>query len=365
MGRRGPGPGLVLPLLLLLLLLLLPGRGHWGTVAADESVPCGTPVRSRVVGGAGGAGRGVALAGQHRLPGTARLRGGPSSHPPGSSRPAHCFPPENPVSEYLVTLGGPAAPVPPRRRPGEASGRRHPVTPAYHDGDVVEGHGDVAGGPGAGSAGPPRHPHPPGATHLPARPRRPLPPRHQLHRHRLGGTSAPPVPCHPPRRCSSWRCRSSATGAAAASTRGRGPRGPWGTPAGDTLCAGFPQGQRDACQGDSGGPLSCRVGDTWLLAGVVSWGEACGLPGRPGVYTRASAHAAWIAAAVPEAPLRHPPLAPSPRGPGRRRPLRGRGRPGLAPASAPRGWHQCGPRSRWPRPPPAAAGAAAAPRPPV
>ncbi|XP_057244804.1 prostasin-like [Malurus melanocephalus] len=39
-----------------------------------------------------------------------------------------------------------------------------------------------------------------------------------------------------------------------------------GTPAGDTLCAGFPRGQRDACQGDSGGPLSCLKGGTWLLS---------------------------------------------------------------------------------------------------
>ncbi|XP_072705239.1 uncharacterized protein [Ciconia boyciana] len=41
---------------------------------------------------------------------------------------------------------------------------------------------------------------------------------------------SPQVPCRPPRRCSSWRCRSSATGAAAASTRGRGGRTAWGRP---------------------------------------------------------------------------------------------------------------------------------------
>ncbi|XP_043373248.1 prostasin isoform X1 [Dermochelys coriacea] len=67
----------------------------------------------------------------------------------------------------------------------------------------------------------------------------------------------------------------------------------------DMMCAGYAEGKKDACQGDSGGPLSCHVGNAWLLAGVVSWGDACGSPNRPGIYTRTSAHAAWIKQIIP------------------------------------------------------------------
>lgn len=62
------------------------------------------------------------------------------------------------------------------------------------------------------------------------------------------------------------------------------------------ICAGLPQGGKDACNGDSGGPLF--VPDNQLggqrLIGVVSFGEECALPGIPGVYARVSHRLNWI-----------------------------------------------------------------------
>ncbi|TFK00164.1 tyrosyl-DNA phosphodiesterase 2 [Platysternon megacephalum] len=77
---------------------------------------------------------------------------------------------------------------------------------------------------------------------------------------------------------------------------------------GDTLmCAGFPDGGKDACQGDSGGPLLCRrKHGAWTLAGVTSWGMGCARSwndnmrkkydqrGSPGVFTDLRKVLSWI-----------------------------------------------------------------------
>jgi len=53
------------------------------------------------------------------------------------------------------------------------------------------------------------------------------------------------------------------------------------------VCAGERKGGKDACSADSGGPL--LIGGK--VAGIVSWGDGCALPRKPGVYTRVAAFA--------------------------------------------------------------------------
>ncbi|KAM9843848.1 polyserase-2 [Aulostomus maculatus] len=60
------------------------------------------------------------------------------------------------------------------------------------------------------------------------------------------------------------------------------------------ICAGLREGGKDSCQGDSGGPMVVKSENVWVQCGIVSFGEGCALPERPGVYTRVSKYQSWI-----------------------------------------------------------------------
>ncbi|XP_048587222.1 limulus clotting factor C-like isoform X2 [Nematostella vectensis] len=65
-----------------------------------------------------------------------------------------------------------------------------------------------------------------------------------------------------------------------------------------TFCAGEGKGGNDTCRGDSGGSFVREVRREgkyrWVSAGIVSWGEGCGIKGKYGFYTRVESYLSWI-----------------------------------------------------------------------
>ncbi|BCJ53884.1 trypsin [Actinoplanes sp. NBRC 14428] len=69
--------------------------------------------------------------------------------------------------------------------------------------------------------------------------------------------------------------------------------------AAEEICAGYAAGGTDTCQGDSGGPMFRRdAANAWIQVGIVSWGEGCARPNKPGVYTQVSYFSSAIASAA-------------------------------------------------------------------
>ncbi|XP_051925272.1 uncharacterized protein LOC127603210 [Hippocampus zosterae] len=60
------------------------------------------------------------------------------------------------------------------------------------------------------------------------------------------------------------------------------------------ICAGFPEGGKDACQGDAGGPMVSEQDSIWIQSGIVRFGFGCARPNNPGVHTRVSRYQWWI-----------------------------------------------------------------------
>ena len=61
------------------------------------------------------------------------------------------------------------------------------------------------------------------------------------------------------------------------------------------FCAGDEKGNSDSCQGDSGGAFVRKIrNSTWVVTGVVSWGNGCAQKDQYGYYTRIHPFLDWV-----------------------------------------------------------------------
>lgn len=66
------------------------------------------------------------------------------------------------------------------------------------------------------------------------------------------------------------------------------------------FCAEHDKAGQHSCRGDGGGPFVRERYDSrsrsyrWTVAGLVSWGEGCGVKGRYSFFTRVAAYSDWI-----------------------------------------------------------------------
>jgi len=60
----------------------------------------------------------------------------------------------------------------------------------------------------------------------------------------------------------------------------------------DMVAAGY--AGSDTCSGDSGGPLFYKENGSFILVGITSWGDRCGVAYKPGIYTKVLTFQKWI-----------------------------------------------------------------------
>ena len=61
------------------------------------------------------------------------------------------------------------------------------------------------------------------------------------------------------------------------------------------FCAGYLEGGRpEPCIGCGGGGYVCLENGVYQVRGIISWGQGCGLPNKPTVYTNVSKFHDWI-----------------------------------------------------------------------